>query len=223
MNPKRSNVSPAGVFLLVLAVMVHVEAALGQQVAWTRLFGSVGQPGIATSDTAVSLAVAASGHIYVAGDVSGTLPDQGGGIVGGGYVRKYNSNGTKLWTRQFDAEVNSVSVDGSGNIYVAGIAYRTLPGQSGAGREDAYVRKYDANGNQIWTRQFGTKRPDAAAAVAAGNNGSVYVVGYTFGAFPGQSNAGPGYGDAFLRKFDTSGNHLWPVSLVANTTMVSQP
>src|SRR5437667_187492 len=75
-----------------------------------------------------------------------------------------------------------------------------LPAQEGApGGEDAFVRKYDSKGTEVWTRQFGTSTIDGAVSVAADRDGNVYVGGYTFGTFPGQTSSG--YEDAFLRKY----------------------
>jgi hypothetical protein len=57
-------------------------------------------------------------------------------------------------------------------------------------RQDAFVRKYDAAGAEVWTRQFGTANDDIAWSVSVGSDGSVLVAGYTFGTLPGQSSAG---------------------------------
>jgi len=47
-------------------------------------------------------------------------------------------------------------VDASG-VYVSGYAVGALPGQTNAGGGDAFLRKYDVNGNEVWTRQFGAQ------------------------------------------------------------------
>ena len=63
------------------------------------------------------------------------------------------------WIRQFGTSLHEfthgVAVDSTG-VYVVGQSYGTLPGQTSAGSVDPYIRKYDANGNELWTRQFGT-------------------------------------------------------------------
>ena len=103
--------------------------------------------------------------------------------------------------RQLLMRANGVAVDASGSIYVAGTTEGTLPGQNNApGAGDAFLRKYDANGTELWTRQFGTPKFDDALAVAVDASGSIYVAGRTFGAFPGQNYAGGA--DAFVRKYD---------------------
>jgi len=175
------------ILLVLFASLVIAQAAQGQS-EWTRQFGS------ANGDGAAGVAVSASG-VYVLGHTSGTLP---GNVTGSGFafLRKYDFSGNEVWTRQFgDVFVTSVVADSAG-VYVAGRALITLPGQTGAGLQDAFVRKYDADGNEVWTRQFGTVQDDQANGVAVDATG-VYVGGSS------------GAGFAFLRKFDSDGNLLW--------------
>src|SRR5205814_9915692 len=134
------------------------------------------------------------------------------------FVRKYDADGNELWTRQFGAPsvqygggaaVASVAVDASG-VYVVGGTTGILPGQSVAGPilgfADAFVRKYDANGNELWTHQFGgvDNLNDFATSVAVDASG-VYVAGSVTGTLPGQTSAGGG-DDAVVRKYDATGH-----------------
>jgi len=171
---------------------------------WTRQFGTSG------NDFAFSTAVDERGNIYVAGSIDGTLPGQASTGKQDAFVRKYDPNGNELWTRQFGTgsldRAHSITVDGRGNIWVAGYTEGTL-GQASAGDRDAFVRKYDPNGNELWTRQFGTSNSDEANSIAVDDMGSVWVAGDTDGTFPGQSSVGQ-Y-DAFVRKYDANGNELW--------------
>jgi hypothetical protein len=170
---------------------------------WTSQFGS------SACDRASTISVDASG-VYVAGFTMGSLPGQS--FVGffDAFVRKYSFDGSEVWTRQFgtpdDDEILGVSVDASG-VYVAGFTNGILPSQSRAGILDAFVRKYDLDGNELWTRQFGTLHHDVAQGVSVNPSG-VYVSGYTLDAFPGYTNAGFSE-DAFVRKYDLDGNVLW--------------
>lgn len=157
---------------------------------WTHQFGS------SSDDSASAIAVNSTG-IYVAGSFGADA-----------YVRKYDVNGGELWTRQFGSTgsgVQGIDVDTSG-IYVVGYTYGALPDQTHVGESDAYIRKYDLDGNEVWTRQFGTDRGDFAGSIVTDNSG-IYVVGSTFGALPGQT--GVRYYDAFVRKYDTAGNEIW--------------
>jgi hypothetical protein len=63
------------------------------------------------------------------------------------------------------------------------------------------VVRYDAAGNLLWARQFGSAADDFATGVSADGSG-VYVAGWTTGALPGQASAGGT--DAFVAKFRTA-------------------
>jgi hypothetical protein len=71
---------------------------------------------------------------------------------------------------------------------------------------DAFVTKFDGDGNVLWTRQAGTSDYDTAFGVATHENGSVYVVGVTYGSLGGPNK---GDGDAWVIKFDGDGGLLW--------------
>ena len=95
------------------------------------------------------------------------------------------------WTRQFGSgtfdQAFGVAAGASG-VYVAGRTFGALPFQTSAGDEDAFVRKYDLNGTELWTRQFGSAIHDQAFGVAADTSG-VYMGGTTFGALPDQTRS----------------------------------
>ncbi len=172
---------------------------------WARQFGT------AANDYAVSVAEDANGNLFVAGNVGAALPSQT--YVGGAdaFVRKYDSTGKEIWTRQFgstkDDFVNGVKLDSSGNVIVAGYTRDVLTGQTSAGNNDAFVRKYDGAGTLVWTRQFGSSSFDSANALAVDSSGDIFVVGAANAALPSQASAGGN--DAFVRKYDSAGTELW--------------
>jgi uncharacterized delta-60 repeat protein len=103
-------------------------------------------------------------------------------------------------------EVDAFANIGS-DIYVAGSTSAALPGQTYlGGSADAVLRRYDANGNIVWTREFGSSAQDAADGIVTTAT-AIYVVGTVQGTLPGQASAGD-Y-DAFVCKFDTAGNLVW--------------
>jgi len=70
----------------------------------------------------------------------------------------------RAWTQQvgdgtYDVAYG-VAVDTRGNVLVAGNTADILPGQQSAGERDVFVRKYDPNGKELWTRQFGSAYGD---------------------------------------------------------------
>ena len=174
----------------------------GGNVVWSRQFGTGG------FDVATSVAVDGSG-VYVAGTTDGVLPGQ---VSAGGFdvcLRRYDADGEVMWTRQFgtssDDWVASVAVDGSG-VYVTGTTDGAFPGYGAAGESDVYLRRYDLDGNVVWTRQFGTTRSDGAAAIAVHGAG-VFVAGGTYGTLPGET--ADKHSDAFVRRYDLDGNVAW--------------
>ena len=179
-------------------------------IQWIRQFGSLTllQLGDFSFDEAVGVSVHSSG-VYVTGRTQGALPGQTSAGSQDAFVRKYDLDGNEVWTRQFGTsrkdEPLGVSVHGSG-VYVAGHTDGTLPGQTRAGEGDVFVRKYDIDGNEVWTRQFGSSGSDWAHGVSVDGSG-VYVAGETHGALPGQTFAG--FFDAFVRKYDLDGNEVW--------------
>ena len=63
---------------------------------------------------------------------------------------KYNSSGTRQWTRQLGTsgndQANGVAVDSSGNVYAAGFTGGDLDGNTNSGGQDLFVVKYNSDG-----------------------------------------------------------------------------
>ncbi len=127
------------------------------------------------------------------------------------FVVKYNSSGTKQWTKQLGSSsrdsADDVATDSSGNIYVTGTTYWELDGNTSAGKADLFVVKYNSSGTHQWTKQNGTDRYDEARGVTIDSSGSVYVTGYTEGGMDGNTNAGKA--DLFVVKYNSSGTKQW--------------
>jgi hypothetical protein len=171
---------------------------------WTREFGS----STLGDDSATGVTTDQTG-VYVVGTVQNALLGQTSQGSTDAFIRKYTVDGVLLWTRQFGTnaqdEALGVTSDGTG-VYVVGDTHGNIvTGQPVPEGEDAFIRRYDANGNVVWTRQFGTADFDNANGVATDGTG-IYVVGTTGGDLAG---AFGGFRDGFLRKYDSGGNVLW--------------
>ena len=98
------------------------------------------------------------------------------------------------WTRQLGTSSNDsssgVSADGLGNVYISGSTEGSLGGAN-AGLQDAFVSKYDAAGNFLWTRQLGTTNGDYSYGVSADGLGNVYISGATYAAWAGPTRVNP--------------------------------
>lgn len=206
-NSKRLQREMVGRVLLVLLLLGLFPTVFAQEVLWVRQFGSE------EVEYAFGVAVDAAGNVYVVGLTNGTLPGQTNAGSVDAFVRKYDAVGNEVWTRQFGSSAldfaQGVAVDTAGNVYVAGRTAGGLTDQPNTGKEDAFVRKYDASGNELWTRQFGSTNEDRVLGAATDSTGNVYLVGVTQGSLPGQSSASPSIDDAFVRKYDANGRELW--------------
>lgn len=147
--------------------------------------------------------------LYVLGHTDGALPGETNLGLRDVFLRKYDSTGALVWTRQFGTtqQDHAFGIAASATtIYVVGYTEGAFPGQSAFGGGDAFLQAYDTSGNVLWTRQFGSSAGDLVYGVAVDASG-VYVVGETIGTLPTQSSAG--YIDAFLSRFDLNGNVVW--------------
>ncbi len=147
-----------------------------------------------------AIAAADPGGFYVA---SGT----GFGFVGTS-LRRYDAGGNELWTRQLATpSPNGLAADATG-VYTIGTTSSggpALPGQCRTGSGgDAFVRKYDLNGTEVWTREFGATGGASASGVAV-DSSAIYVVGQEGSSVVQAAlnlDSFPDTGGAFLAKFD---------------------
>ena len=173
----------------------------GQEL-WTFQFGT------RKDDYIVALGMDATG-LYVTGATSGTFPGQT--KLGGddAVLAKYGFDGNELWTVQFGTEEadfpSNVVADATG-VYVIGSTNGSFPGQRDRRAQDAFLTRFDAEGNQDWVVQFGSGGSDVGYANALSPAG-IFVNGFTDGRLPGQSDRGEM--DAFVSLFASDGTRLW--------------
>lgn len=165
--------------------------ANGQEL-YFRQFGTSGY------DTANDIATDHNGNIYVASGEGSCYA----------CLRKYDAEGNLQWLQQFGspagAMANGVAADAIGNVWITGQTDGSLDGPSFGGR-DAFIRKYDAEGNLQWGRQLGTTLWDVSVAVAADPFGNAYITGFNF---PGLFSPTDSQ-NYFVAKLDATGNVLW--------------
>ena len=169
---------------------------------WTQQFGT------SRSDQATAVQIDSLGNPYVSGYTEGSLEGINAGSVDA-FLTKFDSSGTEVWTQQIGtADVDysfSVAVDSSGNSYITGSTRGVLEGTN-AGSDDAFLTKFDSVGNEVWTQQIGTVSRDIIYSVAVDSSGNAFISGRTDGDLEGTNAGSP---DAFLTKFDSSGNEVW--------------
>ena len=125
---------------------------------WTK------QLGTKRNDRATGVATDSSGNIYVTGYTYWKLDGNTYAGSNDAFVVKYNSSGTKQWTKQFGTPssdlADGVATDSSGNLYVVGYTYGDLDGNTNTGASDIFVVKYNSSGTKQWTKQLGSSSRD---------------------------------------------------------------
>ena len=164
----------------------------------TTSFGTK-QLGTSSTDYGYSVTSDSSDNIYVTGYTFGGLD---GNTSSGGrdiFLVKYNSSGTKQWTKQLGSynskgygssnELgNVVTTDSSGNIYVTGWTDGDLDGNTSSGESDIFLVKYNSSGTKQWTKQMGTSSQDYGKGVTTDSSGNIYVTGWTVGGLDGNTS-----------------------------------
>ena len=127
----------------------------------TEKWTGIKQLGVLGAEIFVSsIAVDLNGNVYVAGTTSSGLDSNT--IIGttDSFVVKYDSFGKKIRTIEFGVPgtvtvANSIDIDSSGNIYVAGGTYCGLDDNTLTGNPDFFVSTFDPSGNKVRTKQLG--------------------------------------------------------------------
>jgi hypothetical protein len=172
-------------------------------ILWSKVTHPYGTCGTANAkqQSVNDIMTDSSGNVYIAGTINTVNCDSS--LHNDAYIRKYDTEGNVVWTNAFGSNTadfaDCLARDASGNIYIAGATLGSIqPNVTNRGEYDAYVRKYDANGNALETRQFGTPKGDSVYDLTTDTNGNVYVIGSTWGTL---QSPRVGSLDAYVRKY----------------------
>ncbi|MBV9390135.1 MAG: SBBP repeat-containing protein [Chroococcidiopsidaceae cyanobacterium CP_BM_ER_R8_30] len=161
--------------------------------------------------------------VYATGWTLGDVGGQNAGLYDAWISKLDNNTGQLLWSRQFgtpDFDWSwSAATDSQDNVYSTGWTLGTFPGQQHTGEYDAFLTKYDTNGNQQWIKQFGGSNLSSGSETGdteafhtyVDSQNNIYVTGYTNAALTPTATAGatPTDFNAFVAKYDTNGNQQW--------------
>ncbi|WP_232298460.1 SBBP repeat-containing protein [Leptospira licerasiae] len=203
-------------------VQPPTQSPSGPQKPWPKFLGVFGSTTFATGASTDP-----DGNIVATGFTEGNLGGQP--MLGkmDSYITKYDEEGKKLWIRHLGGGPKdfskgstyglAVKTDKDGNVLSTGMTVvEKLDGQNKIGYQDAYLSKYDKDGNKKWTRMigggsntdfhFGTS---AGRGVTSDQSGNIYVNGTTNAdTFFGETNPG-GHDGHFIVKYDPDGNRVW--------------
>jgi trimeric autotransporter adhesin len=187
-----------------------------------------------------------SGNVFLAGHCGSTAGIATAGAhqttpagSADGFLAKFNSSGVRQWGTYFGGTgfdvCNAVSVDGFGNVYVAGetqslsgiaTADGYQPDYANPGfSSDAYLIKFGNDGSRIWGSYYGGNGADKARSVYADDSGNVYISGLT--QCPSDLTTCDAYqvvcngsSDAFIAKFGYCFGAPDPGSISGSSTLV---
>jgi len=193
-------------------------------VLWARSAGGT------SSDIGYGISTDRSGNVYVTGVfyspsitfASYTLTNAGSDDI---FIAKYDSSGNVLWAKSTGGnssdEGYSIATDALANVYITGY-YESLTITFGsytltnAGNQNIFLAKYDSSGNVLWAKSAGGTSSDIGTYVAADSSGNVYLTGDYLSStitFASCTLSNAGSDDAFLVKYDSSGNVRWAKSI----------
>ena len=160
------------------------------------------------------------------------------------YLSKYDLNGNLIWLKSAakadltpgygNIQINKIANDHGGNLYLIGTfssissnpTYFTIGDTTITtinNSDDIFIAKYDSSGNVIWVKSISGSKSDIGTSIAIDMNYNVYITGY----FESLSlnfdsiilyNTNSAWSDAFIAKYDSSGNVLWVKSVVGTNS-----
>lgn len=175
----------------------------------TKQFGGFGRRyGTLSTSPDGGVVTDSSGNIYEAGWTEAAL--EGNTLMGTQdfFIAKYDSSGSKQWTKQLGATgaasaASGIAIDGNNNLYITGYTQGNFDNHNLLGTNDFFIAKYDSSGTKLWTQQYGTSGIGTfSQGIALDSNGNIYISGF-------QDNSTTFYRDFFLKKYDNSGNEQW--------------
>ncbi|MBT4486382.1 MAG: hypothetical protein HN732_14180 [Rhodospirillaceae bacterium] len=137
------------------------------------------------------------------------------GDYSSGYVQKFDELDTAAPNNAFRSEIETseadsakaIAVDSQGYVYSVGSTAGDLDGLANQATNDAYLRKYDAAGELVWSRLLGATDDANGFAVAVDANDDIVIAGNVMGSLSATSYGG-NY-DSFVTKFDSTGAEQW--------------
>jgi hypothetical protein len=200
-----------------------------------------GHMGGVADDNGNSIALDASGNVYITGMFAATgdfdpsssstysLIAPGGSYEA--FVLKLSNTGSFVWAKRMGGtgtdEGFGVFIDGASNVYTTGKYQGTGdfdPGSgttnlTSAGGTDVFIQKLNSSGTFVWAKSVGGAAADEGNKITVDASGNVHVIG-TYQALadfdPGLTTANltsSGLDDVFILKLDASGNYSWARSI----------
>ena len=174
---------------------------------WTSLVGT------RFNEEFFDIAISNDGFLYVVGETSDDGKKSPNGISNSDdiLITKLDTDGKIIWTKSFGKDSSdevgySIEIDSNGSLYVGGRTNGNLNDAQNNGDYDVFLMKLDSEGNEIWTKLYGSDSYESGG-LKIREDGYIYYAGTTNGNLNGIQNNGDA--DAYLMKLDSEGNEIW--------------
>jgi hypothetical protein len=180
--------------LIVIGAALGASAPLshGQEPLWTQ--------SMETGTAIWEVEQDGAGGVFAVGWTSQSIgaPNVGGDDI---WVGRYARDGSRLWVRQFGSPADdyglTVAPDGSGGLFIGGLAAADIGGGPGA----AWLARYSGGGQRQWIIQLGIPggglQGSRTTALLADGQGGCFAAGRIDSA------------QQWLARFDPAGAQLW--------------
>jgi len=153
--------------------------------------------------------------------------DEGNSSWVDSFLVKFNTNGQRQWGTFFGGDsydfANGLVIDHIDNVIICGATRSNIfqttnafqPNKGGAHYDwDAYLAKFNPDGQIMWNTFYGGDEQDTGVNVDVDNDNNIFLTGGTgsfdsLGTSDGYQNESGGYEDAYIAKFNPSGDRLW--------------
>lgn len=193
---------------------------------WCTYFGGSGY------DYGIDIAFDQGGNIFMTGSTNSDSGIAYSGAnqllksaLGDAYLVKFNTGGSVIWSTYYGSKNEegafALSTDRENNVIItgftnsdSGMVYGLVHQAVFGGTHDAFLAKYNAGGNKLWSTYYGSGNADEGTGIACDSMGTIFVSGLTSStnkiATPGAYRTlyGGGAYDAFLAAFTKNGGLL---------------
>jgi predicted secreted protein len=187
-------------FLFSFACSIAVCPCASAATMWDKTYGGTGD------DTGTGDTVQTSDGGYA---ISGDTNSSGAGGLDF-WLIKADAAGNMLWNKTYGGALDEVT-GGMCQISDGGYAIAGYTTSFGAGGQDFYLVRTDADGRAYWARTYGGAGDEYAMTVVQTFDGGYAMVGFT-------DSFGAGGQDFYLVKTDASGNMQWNKTYGGNGT-----
>jgi len=195
------------------------------EILWIRTAGSE------FTDYAMGIACDEQENIYVTGANQTAISFGNTTIPQGGYMAKYDKNGTLIWAKQkfryyyywpsqmFTEAAPYCTAFDNNSIIVYGLAYNdtiqidtfSITGLTGG---TGFIASFNENGDALWLKKVGGSVDFENGQISTDTSGNIFITGTfegmgIFGNDTLQTN--PGMMDYFLSKIALNGNFIWTI------------